>query len=761
MNHRSKAFTLAETLIVVAIISILSGISFVELPKISRNMEQKEMDSMAMSLYVAAQNHLTMARSQDYPGVSNFGVSDTETDVYYFVVGGDYSYPDDNLSSALHSMLPYGSIDDTIRIGGSYIIRYNRESGVVLDVFYAEKTGKYGHTFATGEYPTLLSEYKGDEKAEARKSYGDDKSVIGWFGAEKAADITGIAKDESVKAPVVDVMNDDTLHVLITNPNEKTAVMQLVVKGKKSNAEFVSNIWTDPNAKDFVLDDITFYDSSATIKYGHFANVNFRNVTTGGIIGEFSCSGSFIPGEDLDIQATATVTSTSGAITAFSNVVTTNSLFGDATDLTNGKVEISSIRHLENLSKSISGFDFSEMNVSMAAVTSDMSWTSFKSAVSEINEIDPDSIKVYALNGDASNAGTFMPVVLNNSGRFVFDGDCYAISDVKIDTTGAAGLFSVLNSKAAVKNLRLLDCSVNTDGNAGILAGTVNGASDSNNVVSNVIAHNSTGSALGVASSSGKAGGLIGELKGGYINGCAASVYVSGNVSGGLIGELSGPGKLFGCYSGGHTFDRQYSDEHINVSGSVAGGLVGNATGSSWIITSSYSTCSAGGSGATAGGLIGQASDGTVNRSYATGKVTGEQIGSFIGSKAGTHFDNNNYYFAAVNEFFNGKGYEELTAVGSTSNSAIDYPQPFDSDAATYNSVAGHLMPAYDPTDPDSIPADAIAYDSELTAQFKGDYYLPTAIELGLGKFEARTTFVVIHYGDWPAPESLVINTDF
>ena len=60
--------TLAEVLLVLAIISVLSGVGFVEVNAYMRDMTKLEYDGYAKEIFVAAQNHLAMAESQGYLG---------------------------------------------------------------------------------------------------------------------------------------------------------------------------------------------------------------------------------------------------------------------------------------------------------------------------------------------------------------------------------------------------------------------------------------------------------------------------------------------------------------------------------------------------------------------------------------------------------------------------------------------------------------------------------------------------------------------
>ena len=44
-----------------------------------------------------------------------------------------------NSNSVLQQLLPYGSIDDTIRTGGSYVIEFDAKTESIYGVFYTDK----------------------------------------------------------------------------------------------------------------------------------------------------------------------------------------------------------------------------------------------------------------------------------------------------------------------------------------------------------------------------------------------------------------------------------------------------------------------------------------------------------------------------------------------------------------------------------------------------------------------------------------------
>ncbi len=87
-RQHSKGFTLAEMLIVVGIIAVLAGVSFIAVHRYQRSMEQKEMDGLAKSVFMAAQEHLTIAQSQGYPGLTD-GAADFGRELKTKVEGTD------------------------------------------------------------------------------------------------------------------------------------------------------------------------------------------------------------------------------------------------------------------------------------------------------------------------------------------------------------------------------------------------------------------------------------------------------------------------------------------------------------------------------------------------------------------------------------------------------------------------------------------------------------------------------------------------
>ena len=697
-----RGFTLAETLIVVAIITILSGVSFIAVQNHMRSLAQLERDGIAKEIFVAAQNHLTMAEHEGYLGLDDYGTQENKDKGTYYFVGKGAAFGGNNL---LKVMLPFGAVDETVRLGGSYIIRYQRDTGRVLDVFFSWPNQRFPHTF--GNELDKLEAYTGEGNVK-RRNYTDG-SVIGWYGGEAAQTLATL----SLEPPVLEVINQERLQVIVTDPNfgKTGASLQLIIKGVSSKKEkaiplgalSTSTVPVETGALQNVytvtLDDITMSGR-------HFAEL-FE---------------SFVPGENITIQAIAYSNSALSNI-AYSGEKKTNSLFADLTEetstsgsetVTRGTALISNIRHLENLDVGISKAAYTKLNIANAKQTTDLNWEDFKEKIGDKNntiiyqkDAKPD------LGGGTTKAGCYMPVSPENP--LAYDGANHRISNVLVNIDQHAGVFGEMVSGSRVSDLLVYNASI--------------------------------------TSSSDGAGGLIGSMSGTTVERCAANGTVTGDTAaGGLIG-LASSGTVKACYSAGHTEDGSYekwvgtgeTGNGCDVTGTTAGGLIGNA--GSTAIEFSYSTCSA--TGDEVGGLIGSGS-GTVTSCYATGLVkgTGDEAkeGAFAGNYTGSSISGSHYYMI-INE----RPTEE------NGNKAISYLDPIgggtpsggilalDRDAEEYETFVG------------SDWADAVPNDKSLVTYYQGTYPFPTVAQLGATVSE-DDHFINTHYGDWPAPEIFVIN---
>ena len=752
-NKRSqKGHTLAEVLIVVAIIAVLVGIAAVSVFAYLRSLTKLEYDNYAKEIFVAAQNHLSMSESQGYLGRTDFGdeepqiagISDTGDGVYYFVITTDYTKVLSE-NSVLNLMLPVAAVDETVRLGGSYIVRYHKDAAKVLDVFYWKESGaRFAHNYVSADYAEFLSK-RGDR--EALRNYGSDKSVIGWYGGTEAASLT---RGEELRAPGIVVTNAEKLTVTVTDFNKNTdssktvsgARLKLIITGQTSHNSKEITLSASDLSSYYGSSDVTSDSNGWTV-----FNIVLDDITTPGkhFYDQFCSTGErpLIPGEDVTIRAVAFNNDELTNI-AYSSEQTTNSLFAYNTS-GDGAAHISNMRHLENLDDGISA---------LAKGDTRLSYVTYTHAESEITAIQTTDLTWTGFPGEyiygpafgaspgaqlTAVAHTYQPVTPDY--LLTYDGAGHSVSNVAVDTTSysageekCAGLFGVLDG-GAVSDLKLVDFSIaGTD--AGALAGKLTGGAS----VTNVIAVNSAGGMTPTVTGSASVGGLVGTADASAVSNSAAALVVSssGGDAGGLIGKTTGSTHVEACYSGGHTSNGKYTTDFNVVASANAGGLIGDAGDAT--VRYSYSTCSA--KGATAGGFTATANGASISDCYATGLVSGTaSAGAFASSLTGGTVSDCRY-FKIVNEKEKaGGGFEYASALASGDSANIT---PMDQSADAFNGYVG------DDRDP------AAPYDAKLIQYYQGKYGLLTVDQLG--GTVAAGDFVSTHYGDWPSPETWVIN---
>ena len=713
--------TIAELLIVVAIIAALSGVAFIAVDRYQRSMGQLERDGIAKEIFVAAQNHLTAAYGEGYLGANASGTDEAPgSGIVYFV------YPENGFtadgSSILDQMLPFGSIDETVRAGGSYIVRYQKDAGLVLDVFYCSRNGspkKFNHTLVGGDYIEAIG-MKGDNNKSARRNCFNG-AILGWYGGDEAAQLATI----ELKAPKLIVRNEETLSVKVSDPNKidgKTAYIRLLIQGELSGIQHYINVRNDTldlRDTEIVLDNITLSD-------GHFRVRSFDDIT--------QVDNGFIPGENLLIRAVAYSNSQLSNL-AYSAEKTTNSLYADGSTATTAY--ISNIRHLENLDKTVSNQDDndsdSKLNIAKAVQIRDLNWTT------DDEEYWPKNT-ITDTNQNLTGEGKYYPVSPNYA--ITYDGQGNSVINLDIDFTGPAGMFGTLNVENGDKKIQ-------------------------NVIVRNEAQTAGADAALEIKSTGGSAGGLVGSMTGGTITNCAAAVYVSGTDAGGLIGSASGV-TVTDSYAGGHTKDGKYlpdtsGEARVNVIGSTnAGGLIGNMEGGS--ATNCYSTCSV--MGTAAGGFAGKTSEGTISNSYCTGLVLGmgddPAFKAFVGSGDAT--GPGNWYYSIFNDNY----YAALNADDKDGLKELrdSLANPFDKDRLVKDENGNDKIITAFKAYNDFLgtgfePGEAKPYDAFLKNHYqktgatdKTDYPLKTIQQLD----NSAPDFLAVHYGDWPAPEILVVN---
>ena len=782
IRKNASGFTLAELVLAVAILTILLGLATVNVIRYLRTLTQLERDGIAREIFVAAQNHLTMAESQGFLGVSDSGVPYEGSDnIFYYLVANDSSEDDDGKSpellgeetaqslSMLNVMLPFASVDETVLRGGSYVIRYQRKPALVLEVFYAAQSGRFKYTFTNEDFPLSdeqesVWDYSGSGEKENRKHYkpDTDDAVIGWYGADGGA-TPDLKPGKRLNPPLITVDNAERLSVTIKNPNVdlehsetfKKARLHLEINGETSGKQRSIELISDngfPVNSAYILPD---KDKDGVLVVSGFTvyldDVTGENTRFHKVMGKDS---GFYPGENITIRA---VSYNNDELTniAASAPVRTNSLYASWNETTQ-TAEIANFRHLENLDLShiSSSSDFTNVPVTVAKQVSDMNWTDFCTFFG-------GGISVHANNNVKSKSDCYLPIT--NDGRITYNGQGKEISNVKIDVSRKgedaidenAGLFATLGHHSSVTNLKLVNFSVKSNGNnkaAGALAGVLD-----NSDVTGVLAHHDTGDTLPEANKwidgQTSVGGLIGEITGACtVEQSAAAVYVKSSTTngdaGGLIGKITSGSNVTvrNSYAGGHVISKDtdgnpivatYDKVNCNVTGKNAGGLIGSSSAGTLKVLNCYATTSADGA-TNAGGLIGSMAGGEIKNCYATGYVKGNvNKGAFIGELNGTlNTDTNkeNGYFSTVTE--------GLDPVGKATG-VITGISPWDKESKAYG------------------VKNAMPYDEYLQRHYtNGEHSLYTFLTISeLNNGTTSPGWMTTHYGDWPPLDTLVINT--
>ena len=597
-KKNNYGFTLAEMLIAVAIITILSGIAIVSLTRYQRNLRLMEMNSIAKDIFIVSQNHLSEAKAAGKINLSSYTAVDSDkaeatNEDNLCILGSSkgaitYSGPELDSSSDHDKyaklIVPAGSIDAHVR-NGYFTVKFDPVTATVLEVFYSEN-----YDVTAADYSDLES-IRNDKNA--RKNY-DGGGIIGYYG-----ETNGLDKKKLLASPKIIIHNEEILYVEIVPSEEFTEDPEHFYD--TDSGKTVKVLLQDET--NHLLNDveITVDATNSNVKDGKiYVVLDDISSSSNRIMNYFSAVNPALAGSNIKVRVEIT-DSTHYGNTASSPQETVNSLFGERDEDDN--VSINNMRHFINLGAD-SGFT-SHGTVSAEQKTN-FEWGKFKSAVERIHLL---TVRQY-MDGDAEENTHFVPPVLDY--HLEYDGKKLAIDG--IDETGLtsdAGLFGKTTAKLEVKNLEIRNMNIKTtSGYAGALLGSADGTNGeiiTNSVIAyNTLTRSETDPKVEIATTDKGAGGLVGNMVKGTITDSAASVYVSGNTTaGGLVGTMIN-GTISSSYSGGHTNNGEYLMTDSNQEGhhlegrpnvvasgatGLAGGLVGSA-GTTATITKSYATAS-------------------------------------------------------------------------------------------------------------------------------------------------------------------------
>ena len=617
-----KGFTLAEVLVTVAIILILAGVTFVSVVQYQKNLRLMEMDGTAKEIFIAAQNHLSVAQASGDldrlaekaksatgttdstigtkldPSLVSAYAGDTTSGEYYYVIhnatSGIESCTPSGSGAILQMMLPFGALDETVATGGNYAIVYELKSASVVAVLYSGAgNASFGNAavinFSDDNVSNINKIYNDKSK---RKSY-EKNGVTAIVGCYTGTAGSAAIPTETLEAPKLEVKNENKLHVLVREARN-TDNITLVITGEQSGTTARRLLNRDVGAGDGYESgtgtfDVTLDDITGDGKY-RFSQLIHEGRFKPDIVGS-----DFIPGENIIISAIASST-TALATAKESAKYTVSSLFDDVNETTNStgdtRIYIKNLRHLENLGANVSGFT--------AELRKDA--TSGHYSVVNITAVQKNDITMFSFEGlrdaeykhiygSGTNAGMYTAANVNYP--LSYDGGSHEIFDLFISSYSGgnvtelnAGIFGNVTDKLSVKNLILRNDKIPEKAsatNAGMLLGKTSADLTVDGVLAyyheeNYNADNDSKVEVVATTDNGVAGGLIGFVSDGMLNvkNSAAAVYVKGrSAAGGLIGSVSGAdagSTIVQSYAGGHTKDGAYSTTDATTNKPVLGG---------------------------------------------------------------------------------------------------------------------------------------------------------------------------------------------
>ncbi len=316
-KRNKLGFTLAEFLLVVAILVILVGLGVTGFIALRRNIVIAKYDDLAREIYVAAQNQLTRmeANGMDEESLdalelgSEISVQPSDyTKADWEQVKSFYRRADQGNTETMAVLLPLGTMADDVRSNGFYVIEYNVQTRTVYGVFYSEKSFDYSTVSTMSNFRSSRDVRKGP--------------MVGYYGGSI------VERDPLAycEVPQLEIINNNELRLNILNVPEGVTVSVKISDGEHE----VPAATVDEFGKKTVLLDSILEPNK------HLWEL-FPGLT---------------PGKDL----TFTVTYEKEGAISSSASITANSLFAtrEPGEGGNDVVTLAWARHLQNLENSVS-----------------------------------------------------------------------------------------------------------------------------------------------------------------------------------------------------------------------------------------------------------------------------------------------------------------------------------------------------------------------------------------------------------------------
>ncbi len=643
-----RGFSLAELLIVVAIIAVLLAIAIPNVIGYYRSLKLTELDDSARSIFVAAQNRLTALKSAGTDltklGGAEIAVSlpGGGTANVRAVTGGD----------GLAALVPGGSIEAQLH-SNHYVVEIDPKTGAVFAVWYWEKEG---FTYSAATY---------DVNDMSRDKRLKDNEMVGYYGGDKIDRLTF----KQMPFPSIKLINAEELRVEITVPamsfgtgsgyRDDNVLVDVLVDGVTIVKD--ANLWpdNDPGGSrvgtvvldtlktgGVMPDDVPYKDNFNPTT--HTSNSGNSGWTYGMQYKDWETAYPDFnfpePGEELTVavklhyNGTVNINGTDTNLMPQTVIVQGNSLF-ESVDSTTGTANIAYGRHLQNLDTVTSGVTTAittakqTRDINFAATAKDSAdpvyyWGSTYPASDE----DPD-------NGQDG----FRDFQEINNSLTEYNGQDHEIRNMYIVAeTGYGGLFSMV-AGGSYHNITIVNPHVHEEPNStsgkGASVGALIGMAGGNVEIRECKVYVDYDPEKDTQDLKEQFERVFKEKldsmtidttpKGNcYVEALLGFPHIEG------AEPNSSAGGLVGLFSGNISLQNSFCS--IPVVGQLnAGGLVGNASTCNISISKSYSASFVYGHG-TVGGLVGHAGDSystiKIENCYAAGEIMNGNPSSFIGA---------------------------------------------------------------------------------------------------------------------------------
>lgn len=550
LNNNSRGFSLVEMLAVVAILVILLGISMVAAAGYRDMLKITELDNAAREIYMAAENRAVLLS----------GARRLSNQLGEKAPDSKFDYV--SKTSMKEDLLPTGSIDPALRSGDFYIV-YDRKSGSVTDVFYAESSMDGLMTEGFDKF------YENWAKSRSDRLKQKNTMLVGWYNGEAA-------QGEDVE---LDIPEEPTIKVMIENEEELTVTVEYTAPGPAKLSVKLGDVELTDSTYDARKRDIKSQNGTNGTAYtctwvldsltaGKFKELGSTNVTPGS---NFTVTAAIVPQDGKSFAEAS----------AYDD---NNSLFQEGSD--GETAYIKHLRHLQNLDSTFSGV----MGKTEAVQTAD----------------------IRCKDNETYGGYDFTPIY--NAKLSSYDGKTNKIWNLYVSGTkltgndAHAGLFSrtiggTSQTPMTFKNIRLVNAFVTAA--EGCYAGVLVGATSDATIQNCWVYWEPDGDITDLKD-------VLGSDVGGEDH---YQYQVNGDSAGGLVGYSKG-----NC-----TITSSLAATLVSGTG-CASGLVGQFDGGTVTVKYSYADCYlTGGDSAKAAGLIGDLKMGhaELKNCYAAGYIMG------------------------------------------------------------------------------------------------------------------------------------------